>query len=126
MGRRQIEAQFPGSILTDEITDDGWWTGGQETAAHGRGRAIAVAAQLRQRARDAALAGEPRQRIAVVSHGDFMSAIVKALTDHLPSWGIHYEHDNTAITRFRLDPEMCRVRYLNRIDHLDDAQLASA
>ena len=49
IGRRQIEAPFPGSILTDEITDDGWWTGGQATAAHGRGRAIAVAAQLRQR-----------------------------------------------------------------------------
>ena len=125
MGRGQIEAQFPGAILADEITDEEWWTGGQETAAQGRGRAIAVAASLRERARDASLAGESRQRIAVVSHGDFMSAVVKALTDHLPSWGIFYEHNNTAITRFRLDPEMCSVRYLNRIDHLDDSQLLS-
>ncbi len=125
MSRTEMASQFPDAVLSDSVTEQGWWQGGQETAAHGRGRAIEVAAALKKRAHESALAGQDEQRVAIVSHGDFMSAIVKAMTDHLPSWGIYYEHSNTAITRFRLQPELCRVGYLNRIDHIDDAELVS-
>ncbi|HJP32311.1 MAG TPA: histidine phosphatase family protein [Candidatus Latescibacteria bacterium] len=126
MGRAQISADFPQYELPDQVTETGWWTGGQETPSAGRGRAIAVAAELKQQARDLANEDVRPRRIGVVSHGDFMSAIVKALTDHLPSWAVYYEHSNTAITRFGLDPEMCRVHSLNRIDHLNgDAHLVS-
>ena len=63
-----------------------------------------------------ARAGEPL-RIGVVSHGDFMSALIKALADHLPSWGLQYHHENTAITRIDFDRRVV-VAYMNRADHL--------
>ncbi len=116
MSRTEMASQFPDAVLSDSVTEQGWWQGG---------RAIEVAAALKKRAHESALAGQDEQRVAIVSHGDFMSAIVKAMTDHLPSWGIYYEHSNTAITRFRLQAELCRVGYLNRIDHIDDAELVS-
>lgn len=125
MNRQQISEVLPGCEIPPEVTANGWWTGGQETAAAGRGRAIAVAASLKQRAAALHDAGEPSPRVAIVSHGDFMSAMVKAMTDHLPSWGIYYEHANTAITRFRLESDMCRVTYVNRADHLEGGDLVS-
>ncbi|MDA0337195.1 MAG: histidine phosphatase family protein, partial [bacterium] len=125
LGRAQIATHLPGAVVPDAIGAGGWWSGGQETASAGLGRVSGVAAQLWARARRRAQAGEPAQRIAIVSHGDFMSSMVKALTDHLPSAGIYYWHSNTGIDRFRFDPEAFRIRYLNRIDHLDDEELVS-
>ena len=60
--------------------------------------------------------GEPL-RVGVVSHGDFMSALIKALADHLPSWGLQYHHENTAITRIDFESRVV-VAYMNRADHL--------
>lgn len=125
LSRAQIQKQLPGCVVPEEVTDSGWWTGGQESAAAGRGRAIAVATYLRQRAQQQHDAGKRAERIAVVCHGDFMSAIVKALGDHLPSWGLYYFHSNTGIDRFRLDADVLRIRYLNRIDHLTRPELVS-
>ena len=127
--RSRLEADFPGVVLPAGVRENGWWSGGQEMAHAGRGRAIGVAAQLRARARAAAAGNgkawvRPRERVAIVTHGDFMSALVMALADHLPSWGLYYVHHNTAITRFQLDPEGCVIHYLNRVDHLDDPGLA--
>lgn len=123
--RGQMQQHLPESRVPDEVTDSGWWPGGQETATAGQGRAMAVATQLRQRAHQRHAAGQPAERIAIVSHGDFMSAIVKALADHLPSGSLYYFHSNTGIDRYRLDADVLRVRYLNRIDHLSDPDLVS-
>lgn len=123
--RSEIEAEFPVAPLPEGITEDGWWTGGQETQAQGRGRTMAIALALQERARARAADGEPGERIAIVSHGDFMSSMVKALTDQLPSWGTYYSHDNTAIDRFSFDADLFRIRYLNRIAHLDNPELVS-
>jgi 2,3-bisphosphoglycerate-dependent phosphoglycerate mutase len=125
LSRDGISAELPGVEIPDEVTHDGWWHGGQETPAAGHGRAIAVAADLLERARTGHAAGAPPARVALVVHGDFMSALVKALTDHLPSWGIYYEHANTAITRVRLERDLCRVAYLNRAEHLGGGDLVS-
>ena len=115
MTRSEIERGFPGVGLPDGIGEEGWWPGGQETKPAGRGRAIAVAEELRERAR---LGAERPERLAIVTHGDFMSGLVKALTDQLPSQGLQYNHQNTGVTRFRLGPDGCAVRYLNRCEHL--------
>jgi broad specificity phosphatase PhoE len=130
IGRKLIG--FSRELLLDEplaevdgITEQGWWTGGQETPAHGRGRAMATAVELQERARARAIAGEPPERIGIVSHGDFMSSMVKALTDQLPSWNTYYSHDNTAIDRFSFGADLFRIRYLNRIAHLDKPELVS-
>ncbi len=116
MTRGEIRSGFPGVGLPDGIGEKGWWSGGQETKHAGRGRAMGVAQELRERARQGAESG--RERLAIVTHGDFMSGLVKALGDQLPSQGLSYEHENTAISRFHLDADGSVVRYLNRCEHL--------
>ena len=125
LSRADVETQLPGAIIPQEIGTNGWWTSGQETAAAGLGRASAVATELRARAARRHQAGGPAERVAIVSHGDFMSCIVKAFADHLPSPAIYYSHSNTGIDRFRLDGNVLRILYLNRIDHLDRPDLVS-
>ena len=118
MTRDEIRSGFPGVGLPDGVGEQGWWPGGQEAKHAGRGRAIAVAAELKERARRGAESGETPERLGIVTHGDFMSGLVKALTDQLPSLGLSYNHRNTGITRFCLGPDLCAVRYLNRCEHL--------
>ena len=123
MDRTTMAADFPEARIPSGIGERGWWTGGQESAAAGSGRAIEVVRSLRQRAREQRPreqgARERLPRVAIVSHGDFMSAVVKAFADHLPQDGLYYDHRNTGITRFRLTDGGCRVLYVNRAAHLE-------
>ena len=107
--REEILSRFPG-FACDRVGESGWWTRGKETPGEGRGRAVAAAEKLTVRAREPV-------RIGLVSHGDFMSALIKALADHLPSWGLQYHHENTAITRIDFDGRVV-IAYMNRADHL--------
>ena len=111
--RAHLQAEFPG-YGSEAVGEDGWWTGEKETPEQGRGRAMAVASALLARA------GE-EIRIGLVSHGDFISALIKALANHLPSWGLYYHHHNTAITSvdFRSGDDIV-FNYLNRAHHLPD------
>lgn len=112
--RSQILQRFPGYGLPPQLTEQGWWKGGFEEPHQGQGRAIGVAQILRRRS------GE-RCRIGLVSHGDFMSNLLKALADQLPGPGLYYEHRNTGITRLDFSPEgRVVVKYLDRVDHLPE------
>ncbi|MEW5961616.1 MAG: histidine phosphatase family protein [Chloroflexota bacterium] len=113
--RAEILAEFPNYILPDEITGAGWWNRDFEDWPACQGRAIRVAGQLRELA---PRLGE-QERVAMVSHGGFISALLKALLDTLPASGFFFHHFNTAMTRvdFRTDGRL-DVRYLNRIPHL--------
>ncbi len=112
--RSQILQRFPEAALPPQINEAGWWNRGFEEAYQGQGRAIGVAQVLRRRA------GE-KQRLALISHGDFMSNLLKALGDQLPWPGGYYEHGNTGITRLDFSPEgRMVVKYLNRVDHLPE------
>jgi broad specificity phosphatase PhoE len=111
--RRELEQWFPRCVLTDELTEDGWWNRDFEEAHVGHARAANVAAMLRERAGDDA-------RVGLVSHGDFLSALLEALGGRPPNSGIYYEHRNTGITCVDLTPQGARVRYLNRVDHLPE------
>ncbi|MBN1218860.1 MAG: histidine phosphatase family protein [Anaerolineae bacterium] len=114
MTRAEILAEFSGFELPDEISEQGWWNKGYEDWPACQGRAIKVAGQLRERANH-----DGHERVALVSHGGFIDALLKALFDQLPSRHLWYHHYNTAITRveFREDGHL-GLRYLNRIDHL--------
>ena len=115
--RQQIQDEFKG-FDAEEVGDEGWWRGKRETDQAGRGRAIGVAAKLMARS------GED-VRIALVSHGDFICGLLKAVTNHLPSWGLWYDHHNTAITRMTLrESGRVVVGYMNRADHLSDDLLS--
>jgi broad specificity phosphatase PhoE len=115
--RAQMQAQFPTYHLPAHITADGWWDAarGRETWADFYGRALRVALALQARA-------ETNERIAIVCHGLFMDALLKALTQQLPPQphAIFFAHWNTAITRvdFNERPDLLRLHYHNRIEHL--------
>lgn len=112
--RAEIAEEFPGYTLTDDLTDTGWWHGQREDTAAAFGRAIQVASQLHQQAEES-----PDERIALVSHGTFLSALMKALTNTLPNRRHWYHHHNSAMTRvdFGRDGRL-EIRFQNRVDHL--------
>lgn len=117
--RSQIESQFPGYEIAEGIGEAGWWTGGEEDRPTCDGRAIRVAARLRELA--AELGDE---RIAIVSHGTFMDSLIKAIIGRLPGVEFHFSHYNTGITRidyaksWEEKSALTLVRYTNRVDHL--------
>jgi len=111
--RSELARLFPECILSNDMTEDGWWNRDHEEAHQGHARAAAVARVLRDRAAE-------DTRIGLVSHGDFMSALLRALGG-LPSEApIYYEHRNTGITCIDLTQQGARVRYLNRVHHLPE------
>ena len=112
--RSEIQIEFSYYQLPEEITDEGWWNNGYEDWPACQGRAIKVAHQLRTWAKR-----DGNERIALVSHGGFIDALLKALFDQLPSPHLWYHHYNTAITRVDFDEENhLHLRYLNRVEHL--------
>jgi broad specificity phosphatase PhoE len=110
--RSEILSEFPNFQLPDDVTEGGWWNNGYEEWPACHGRAIKVARQLREW-------GHNDERIALVSHGGFIDALLKALCNQLPSHHLCYHHYNTAITRLDFDQDnRLHLRYLNRVDHL--------
>lgn len=113
--RSQILAEFPNYVLPDEITEEGWWNPdwGMEDWPTCQSRAIRVANTLREWSKT------NRDNIAIVSHGGFIDALLKALTSQLPGPHLFYHHYNTGITRvdFREDGRV-DIRHINRFDHL--------
>jgi 2,3-bisphosphoglycerate-dependent phosphoglycerate mutase len=117
--RTEILAEFPDYVLPEGITEQGWWhyPGHEEISAF-YGRAIKVAEALRKRAAHDEQASR-RERIAMVSHGGFIAALLRALLGQLPDSGVYYRHFNTSISwiGFRANGHL-HVEYLNRVDHL--------
>lgn len=115
--RAEILADFPNYILPEVITEEGWYNAAQgyENLSLAYGRAIKVAVELRRRASRPEAQDE---RIALVSHGTFIDALLKALFNQLPARQLYYLHYNTAITRLDFSSDHLVVRYINRVDHL--------
>lgn len=110
--RAKIQAAFPSYVLPEGITEHGWWNREFEDWPACHERAIKVAEELR-------MLPASDERIALVSHGGFMDALLKALFKQLPDRHLFYYHYNTAISRidFHSDGNL-GVRYLNRLSHL--------
>jgi broad specificity phosphatase PhoE len=112
--RREMTAQFAGYRLPDEITDQGWWTIGYEDMDGCQRRATRVAQTLREWAVE-----RPAERLALVSHGTFLEALIRALIGLTDDHRAYFSHYNTAITRIDFLPDgYLFLRYLNRIQHL--------
>jgi len=110
--RAEILAEFPNYVLPEGVTEQGWWRQGHEDRSACYGRAVEVAGKLHEWAAS-------EERIAIVSHGGFIDALMKVLFNQLPGRHVYYHHLNTAISRidFRSDGNL-DVQYLNRADHL--------
>ena len=114
MTRSEIAEQFPDYIIPDEITEDGWWWGGVEDHKGCFERASRVAETLVSWAKEG-----NKERIALVSHGTYMDALIKALLNHHEDNHYYYSHYNTAVTRVEFSPDgFGIVRYVNRTSHL--------
>lgn len=112
--RSEILAEFPNYVLPDTVAEHGWWdvNKGREDLFTCQGRAIRVGHHLQQCA-------HTNERIALVSHGGFIDALIKAVTSQLPGDHLFYHHFNTAISRIDFDGTgRLDVRYINRTDHL--------
>jgi len=112
--RQEIAEQFAGYQLPEAITPEGWWYGGYEEMDSCYARAGRVADMLRQWA-----PGMGDDRVALVSHGTFLDALIKALLGHDFASQLYYTHYNTAISRIDFTPKgFLLLRYLNRTEHL--------
>jgi len=110
--RQEIQAVFPGYVLPDNVTSYGWWDRPYEEWPACYERAARVAEQLRQWA-----AGD--ERVALITHGGFIDALLKTLLDQSPGRRFFYYHYNVAISRidFRRDGRL-GIHYMNRVGHL--------
>ena len=112
MTRGEIETRFPGFVLPDSITEAGWWSRPFEPREELVRRAARVADDVRQHV------AEQESRVAIVSHGTFISLLIQHLLlgRYVPD--IRFGNHNTGITRLDFDGGAVLLRYLNRIDHL--------
>ncbi len=114
MTRQAMLEQFPDYELCDEVTDKGWWPGGYEEMDGCYQRAQRVAERLREWGNTL-----PDERIALVAHGTFMDALLKAILGQDFASQFYYSHYNTAITRLDYTPRgFILLRYINRTEHL--------
>lgn len=119
--RAEISAQFADYTLPEAVHEEGWWNRDFETPDLFQARALKVAAQLREWNQT-----QPDERIGLISHGDFMDALLKALLDQLPSDHIYYVHYNAAITRIDMHEDgRTRLFYTNRVEHLSSEMISS-
>jgi len=123
--RTDIEEQYPTYIISDDITETGWWdiNHGMETPDQFYGRALRVAGTLRKRA-------TTDEQIALVAHAAFLDALMKTFLQQIPTHPnrLFYNHYNTGITRIDFADskytdsiDHMRIHYLNRVDHLPSA-----
>ncbi len=115
--RSEILEEFPDYLLPDGITDSGWWRAenGHEERGLFYGRAIRVALELRRRSDNAEYRDK---RLAIITHGTFIDALLKALFNMLPTRSMFFLHYNTALTRLDFNEWGVLVRCMNRVDHL--------
>lgn len=114
MTRQEYIDSFPGYVLPPVLTEQGWWFGGYEEMAGCNERALRAAQTLHEWAETT-----PDERIAIVSHGTFIDALLKALFKQDFESLLGYYHYNTAITRVDWTQRGYMVlRYLNRTQHL--------
>lgn len=118
LNRRAIQKSFPGVVMPDGVTERGWWQGGYEDMPACYGRAVRVARELHRRAAREYEEGV-RSVVALVSHGTYMDALLKALFHQVPDRGHYFHHTNTAITRIDFNEgNTLSLRYHNRTAHL--------
>lgn len=122
--RGDITRDYPDYELHEGISDEGWWKIGYEELEGCYARAIRVARELRQRAREE-LESNVKSVVAIVSHGTFIDSLIKALFSQIPENRFFYFHNNTAITGVEFAPnDTLFLRYLNRTAHLPQEMIS--
>lgn len=112
LSRSEILSIYPDYQLAPGVTEEGWWNRDREDSSTASGRAIRVAEELISMS-------DAEDRVAIISHGGFISILLKAILDQLPGNHISYRHNNTGISRISIKKgSSTEVISLNRLDHL--------
>jgi broad specificity phosphatase PhoE len=107
-----------GFETVDGITDAGWWQGDWEDLTTCHRRADRVAAELHERARRVADSGDCPV-VALVSHGYFLNALLKALFGNAHDSRQYYFLNNTGMTGLEYAANgRLELRFHNRTEHL--------
>ncbi len=119
MTSSQIAEQFPGYLIPEEITEEGWFFNTTyEDMPSCFARATRVARKLRRRAKEG-YESENEEAIAIIAHGTFIDSLLKAFFNLIPDPKMFFQHYNTAITRIDfMEDETLLLRYTNRTMHL--------
>ena len=116
--RSEILAEFPDYVLPTSFDETGWWNKDHEDPASLLVRATKVSEQLREMAKT-------EDRVAIITHGAFMNALLNAIFGQISEGHIYYRHHNTAISRFYMDGDgRFEVLYLNSIVHLNPESIS--
>jgi broad specificity phosphatase PhoE len=110
--RSFLEARYPTLTLPDACTEEGWWNGEEEceTALYDRaGRAAALLVERH---------GETDDRVLLVTHGGFASALVSVLLGLAPCGFMRFWHHNAAFTRLNLYRDGVCLHKLNCTWHV--------
>jgi broad specificity phosphatase PhoE len=112
--RDELQRAFPDYEFAPEITEAGWWDpqAGREHRSGCMARAVRLLERLRHTFDD-------QETLALVTHGGFIDALVKAILNLLPGEHVYFHQKNTGITCFDLrTPTGADVRCFNRTTHL--------
>ncbi len=112
MTRDEITARFPDVVLSDEMTDEGWWLRPKETEEQWVARAKRVADRLKGE-----MAGSD-ERIAIVNHGGFTTDLLSELLHDGPMSDGGFATRNTSIGHIHFSQDQFRLTFLNRVEHL--------
>ena len=116
--RSEILAEFPDYVLPTSFDETGWWNKDHEDPASLLVRATKVSEQLREMAKT-------EDRVAIITHGAFMNALLNAIFGQISEGHIYYRHHNTAISRFYMDGDgRFEVLYLNSTVHLNPESIS--
>ena len=110
--RSLLESRYPSVALPDECTEEGWWTGVEEHEEALYERAARAAVWLRERheATD--------DRVLLVTHGGFGSALVSTLLGLPPCGYMRFGQANCGYTIVDVEPGLVRVQKLSCTWHI--------
>lgn len=116
--RERIMQDFPGFEIPDEITSKGWYT---HDSIEPRNTSLQRALDVAKRLQDLARADWTKDNVAVISHGGFLDALMKAMLGDLSQAtdDDRYFFYNTSVTRLDFwGGSRMMIRYQNRVEHL--------
>jgi broad specificity phosphatase PhoE len=122
MTRSAILAEFLDYQPQERISEDGWYTHpGEEPRDIAGQRVLGVADHLKQRALDST---SKETAIMLVAHGDFIAILIRLLMGTAFDYPSYIWINNCGLTRLDLWTNGTSVmRYVNRISHLDPADV---
>jgi broad specificity phosphatase PhoE len=115
--RADLAARYPSIDLPEECNDEGWWHHGLEDADALYARARRMAAALRS------LHEAAGDRVLLVTHGGFGSALLDVLLGLAPVEYQRFEMQNCAFSRIHVTRHFTRLTLMNCTLHLPRTEI---